>query len=207
MKVETLARESERNALTDETNQHHNDGATTMKKSSKPGHSASKSSPKRAALAKHTTSLTGARAAQWYGSSWIRRERRRAIYNRDSHTCVYCGCKSREGLTLDHVVPAESGGTNETNNLVTACRRCNSRKGAQSLRAFARTIASETNTTTRRVTDRVRKQLRTSIDVASAKAQLTNEREEREEREAIASAACTLVTAYPEEAFSFEFAA
>jgi 5-methylcytosine-specific restriction endonuclease McrA len=37
--------------------------------------------------------------------------------------CAYCG--SRESLTLDHLVPRYSGGTNEITNLVCACFLCN----------------------------------------------------------------------------------
>lgn len=145
------------------------------------------------------------RSDRWYGSHWIRREKRRAIYNRDSHTCVYCGGK--HNLTLDHVIPVELGGTNEATNLVTACRRCNSRKGStMDLRSFARMIASETGTTTRTITNRVRRQLKTELDVRAAKTQLENERDARAEREAIASAD-TGVHTFLEDAFDFDIAA
>lgn len=40
--------------------------------------------------------------------------------------CVYCG--SAEDLTLDHILPLRLGGTNDDNNLASACRSCNSRK-------------------------------------------------------------------------------
>tara|TARA_B100000287_G_scaffold146164_1_gene137909 strand:- start:7292 stop:7693 length:402 start_codon:yes stop_codon:yes gene_type:complete len=39
------------------------------------------------------------------------------------HKCAYCG--SREDLTLDHLIPRYSGGTNENSNLVCACFLCN----------------------------------------------------------------------------------
>lgn len=145
------------------------------------------------------------RSEKWYGSHWIRREKRRAIYNRDSRVCVYCG--SAHNLTLDHVVPVEAGGTNEATNLVTACRRCNSRKGStMDLRAFARMIASETGTTTRTITNRVRRQLKQEIDVRAAKRELENERDAREERAAIASADAGAHT-FVDEAFEFDVAA
>lgn len=140
------------------------------------------------------------RSEAWYGSHWIRREKRRAIYNRDAHACVYCG--SKHNLTLDHVIPVEDGGDNDATNLVTACRRCNSRKGTMDLRTFARMIASETDTTTRHVTNRVRKHLRTELDVRAAKAELERERDARDEREAIASADAG---GFVDEAFDFDF--
>jgi 5-methylcytosine-specific restriction endonuclease McrA len=52
---------------------------------------------------------------------------RREVLRRDNHTCQYCGSGKR--LTLDHVVPRSKGGQHTWNNVVTACERCNSRKG------------------------------------------------------------------------------
>ena len=53
---------------------------------------------------------------------------RRNLLHRDSHTCQYCGY-SGEGLTLDHVNPRSRGGGDSWENMVTACVRCNVRKG------------------------------------------------------------------------------
>ncbi|MDN4166664.1 HNH endonuclease [Cytophagales bacterium LB-30] len=52
---------------------------------------------------------------------------RHNIFRRDNHTCQYCG--STRDLTLDHVVPSSKGGKSSWTNLVTACKRCNTRKG------------------------------------------------------------------------------
>lgn len=57
---------------------------------------------------------------------------RREIFHRDHYTCQYCGTKSRE-LTIDHVVPRHKGGKHSWDNLVSACRSCNHRKGGKSL--------------------------------------------------------------------------
>jgi 5-methylcytosine-specific restriction endonuclease McrA len=51
---------------------------------------------------------------------------------RDDYTCQYCGSKARE-LTLDHVVPKHRGGKHSWDNLVSACRSCNHRKGGKGL--------------------------------------------------------------------------
>lgn len=45
--------------------------------------------------------------------------------------CVYCG---RTGaLSLDHLIPRYAGGGDAADNLVSACRRCNSAKGARDM--------------------------------------------------------------------------
>ena len=42
--------------------------------------------------------------------------------------CCYCG--SRENLSIDHLIPTNKGGANTGENLVWACRKCNSSKCA-----------------------------------------------------------------------------
>ena len=54
------------------------------------------------------------------------------IYARDNYTCQYCGKGfSPEDLTFDHVVPVAVGGQKRWDNIVTACFRCNHRKGGK----------------------------------------------------------------------------
>ena len=50
---------------------------------------------------------------------------RRGVFIRDDHTCQYCG---RAAENVDHVLPRSRGGAHEWENVVAACRRCNSRK-------------------------------------------------------------------------------
>jgi 5-methylcytosine-specific restriction endonuclease McrA len=50
---------------------------------------------------------------------------RRAVFARDDWTCQYCGAAAEN---LDHVIPRSKGGLHEWENVVAACRRCNSRK-------------------------------------------------------------------------------
>jgi 5-methylcytosine-specific restriction endonuclease McrA len=52
---------------------------------------------------------------------------RREVLRRDRHSCQYCG--STRNLTLDHVIPRSKGGKHSWDNVVTACERCNSKKG------------------------------------------------------------------------------
>ncbi|KAL5198181.1 hypothetical protein ABZP36_001693 [Zizania latifolia] len=56
---------------------------------------------------------------------------RKNILYRDGFTCQYC--TSVDNLTIDHVIPTSRGGKWEWENLVTACSRCNSRKGQKTL--------------------------------------------------------------------------
>lgn len=50
---------------------------------------------------------------------------RRAVFARDGWVCQYCGAAAEN---LDHVVPRSRGGEHSWENVVAACRRCNSRK-------------------------------------------------------------------------------
>lgn len=56
---------------------------------------------------------------------------RKSIFFRDSYTCQYC--TSRQDCTIDHVLPISRGGEWKWENLVTACSRCNSKKGHKTL--------------------------------------------------------------------------
>jgi len=50
---------------------------------------------------------------------------RRAVLVRDNFQCQYCG---RAAENVDHVVPRSRGGGHTWDNVVAACRPCNSRK-------------------------------------------------------------------------------
>jgi len=48
------------------------------------------------------------------------------------NTCRICLNRfSRKDLSIDHVIPKNSNGTNMTENLTIACKKCNARKGHQ----------------------------------------------------------------------------
>lgn len=56
-----------------------------------------------------------------------------AIFARDSFACRYCGKQADETpLHIDHIVPVSKGGTNDEQNLVTACADCNLGKADKS---------------------------------------------------------------------------
>lgn len=67
---------------------------------------------------------------------------RREVFLRDNYTCQYCGKKTKE-LTIDHVMPRHRGGPHRWDNLVSACRPCNHRKGGRLPEEARMTLLSE----------------------------------------------------------------
>ena len=56
------------------------------------------------------------------------------VYRRDRYTCQYCGkLVPRLELTVDHIIPRCERGKASWENIVTACKPCNLRKGNRSL--------------------------------------------------------------------------
>lgn len=68
---------------------------------------------------------------------WIRPVKRLSIYIRDSFQCCYCNvslkCAAPSDITLDHLIPVSKMGSNESTNLITSCRACNSARGNKAL--------------------------------------------------------------------------
>lgn len=61
----------------------------------------------------------------------ISKKLRFEVLQRDGYVCRYCGHGAPSVvLHIDHVVPVAHGGTNELDNLVTACEACNNGKRA-----------------------------------------------------------------------------
>jgi 5-methylcytosine-specific restriction endonuclease McrA len=77
-------------------------------------------------------------------------KKRDAVYNKSNGQCWYCGkhlvkdypdswtsSELATILSVDHVIPRGTpGGTNHIDNLVPACRSCNSRKNKKSIEEF-----------------------------------------------------------------------
>jgi hypothetical protein len=79
-------------------------------------------------------------------SQFVRRKRpsipgwarlRRAVFERDNFTCVYCGATNRP-LHCDHAIPVSHGGSNDKSNLATACQDCNTSKHARPVEEWLR---------------------------------------------------------------------
>lgn len=73
----------------------------------------------------------------------------RLIKARDGNACRYCGVevnwrdrKGVRGATYDHVIPLSTGGDESFENLVTACRACNTKKGARTPERAGMTLRS-----------------------------------------------------------------
>jgi hypothetical protein len=59
------------------------------------------------------------------------------VWAADSCRCMYCGRPMGEvQLTIDHFVPLEMGGENDTSNYLSACRKCNKDKGGEDPESF-----------------------------------------------------------------------
>lgn len=92
------------------------------------------------------------------GSKWIRPARRKTIYERDKHTCLYCG-KKHTRLTLDHY----RGHSNLNSNLVTCCLSCNSAKRNLTTRQWYALLRKRIDVSLqecRRIQARIRRQLK-----------------------------------------------
>jgi 5-methylcytosine-specific restriction endonuclease McrA len=62
----------------------------------------------------------------------IVRFNRNNVFLRDGYTCQYCLQKGPlSALTMDHVHPVVKGGLKSWDNIVTACRACNLKKGGR----------------------------------------------------------------------------
>jgi hypothetical protein len=66
------------------------------------------------------------------------------VFKRDNYTCHYCG-QVGGILECDHKVAFSMGGSDELDNLLTACRRCNRRKRNKTYDEFIALLDEERN--------------------------------------------------------------
>lgn len=60
------------------------------------------------------------------------------LWKRDQkNICYWCGVRCDDEPTVDHYYPLSKGGSHELDNLVIACRKCNTRKNAKDPYEFA----------------------------------------------------------------------
>jgi hypothetical protein len=72
------------------------------------------------------------------------------VFKRDGFACVYCGAHPPELLEIDHICPVSDDGTNEIDNLVTACFRCNRGKAANALSIVPQSLQDRAEETAER---------------------------------------------------------
>lgn len=73
-----------------------------------------------------------ARQKLYRATDWL--QLRERVFARDDFRCVYCGVDLiKSEPHCDHVVPLARGGTNDIDNLATACGPCNLAKGDRTL--------------------------------------------------------------------------
>lgn len=66
------------------------------------------------------------------------------VFKRDGFVCAYCGAHPPAVLLeVDHIHPVAEGGTNDIDNLVTACENCNRGKGAGLLTNVPQSLAEK----------------------------------------------------------------
>lgn len=81
---------------------------------------------------------------RWWARVNPRRRSRLALHRRDGWRCHYCRKRgTMRTLTRDHIIPRKDGGPNTLDNLVSACRSCNQRKGTKSYSSFIERIRAE----------------------------------------------------------------
>lgn len=76
------------------------------------------------------------------GRKPISKKLRFDVFKRDGFRCQYCSATPSEEVLLevDHIHPVAEGGTNDMDNLVTSCSRCNRGKGATPLTAIPQSL-------------------------------------------------------------------
>ena len=58
---------------------------------------------------------------------------RQSIYEAWNHKCAYC---KADATSLDHIIPRFKSGSSNRNNLVPACRSCNSNKASTKMEVW-----------------------------------------------------------------------
>lgn len=67
-------------------------------------------------------------------SSKLSKSKRLLVYQKLEGYCAYCGSPiSLSDMTVEHIQPRISGGTNELSNLLPVCKPCNSSKGKKTI--------------------------------------------------------------------------
>jgi 5-methylcytosine-specific restriction endonuclease McrA len=75
---------------------------------------------------------------------YIPRVTKYGLHNREKGHCAYCGRQiSLKEATIDHILPQSRGGNDSWTNVALACRRCNLRKGNQTMKEAGMSLRIE----------------------------------------------------------------
>jgi hypothetical protein len=79
--------------------------------------------------------LPEARPADEWGTRYVSKEVREAVWKRDTGKCQGCGCVATcsNPIEYDHRTPVSKGGDGSISNIWLLCRKCNRRKRIQSV--------------------------------------------------------------------------
>lgn len=72
----------------------------------------------------------------------MKKAQRIVVHEKYGGRCAYCGkVIAHKDMQVDHVLPKCRGGSDDTDNLMPACRRCNHYKRSADLEGFRRLVA------------------------------------------------------------------
>src|SRR5690349_23792812 len=84
----------------------------------------------RSSITAHSIIAIRGKAMAMKGFNQVPPLNNRELFNRDKFMCAFCGGDfSPYKLTCDHIMPMSRGGRVAWMNVVTACRKCNQKKG------------------------------------------------------------------------------
>lgn len=67
--------------------------------------------------------------------TYMNRKFRETVFARDNYMCLKCNENFHyDHLEMDHIIPLESGGSDEIDNLQTLCIRCHTNKTREDIR-------------------------------------------------------------------------
>lgn len=97
--------------------------------------------------------------SKYHGLSRTDRQRkpkfsRNTLFARDNYRCGYCGT-TMAALTVEHILPYSRGGPTSYENCVTACQKCNAKKGARTPAEAGMTIQPTISLTTPKAQDKL----------------------------------------------------
>lgn len=92
------------------------------------------------------------------------RYRREAILKKTRSRCYYCKIKlTLESLTVEHLNPVYKGGTNDDENLVAACKKCNCARGGKSPEEMLEHVRKQKYEMKKKLTQKQKKELKTTM--------------------------------------------